>query len=130
MNSQDMNNVLQYMFPGIQWITNYQLIADADGSNASISFWDFNGISQPTEAQMEAALPEMVAAQALAGFQQDALAAIAKSDITLLRCIEHGVSIPAEWVTYRAALRVIISAPAGTTTITGLPTRPAYPSGS
>ncbi len=53
--------------------------------------------------------------------------ALDASDITILRCFEHGVAVPAEWVTYRAALRAIV---AGTSTPAELPARPAYPAGT
>ena len=54
--------------------------------------------------------------------------ALAKSDITLLRCIENNVAIPADWTAFRTALRAIVS---GTdTTSTVLPATPAYPAGT
>ncbi len=56
-----------------------------------------------------------------------AKAALDASDITIIRCFEHGVAVPAEWIAYRAALRPIA---AGTSTATELPAMPAYPSGT
>lgn len=56
-----------------------------------------------------------------------ARAALDVSDRTVLRCYEHGVAVPAEWVAYRSALRAIVS---GTVTTTPLPTAPAYPAGT
>jgi hypothetical protein len=53
--------------------------------------------------------------------------ALDKSDVTVGRCYEHGVAVPADWVAYRAALRAHVSD--GPTTA-ALPTRPAYPAGT
>lgn len=57
------------------------------------------------------------------GLKVEALAALEKSDITVLRCVETG-GVPTAWVTYRAALRDIIS---GRSQATSFPTRPPYP---
>lgn len=73
-------------------------------------------------------LPPSVA-QLWAALQSQAQAAIDASDITLLRCVEHGVPVPAEWVAYRAALRSIVRSATGDPT-QGLPARPAYPAGT
>ena len=51
-----------------------------------------------------------------------ALAALQASDVTMLRCWETGQSPPAEWVAYRAALRLVVGG-ASTT----MPDRPATP---
>jgi hypothetical protein len=56
-----------------------------------------------------------------------AQAALDKSDITVIRCIEHAVAVPAAWTTYRAALRAIV---AGGPTSAALPTAPTYPAGT
>jgi hypothetical protein len=66
---------------------------------------------------------------AWSALQDAARAALGDSDITVLRCFEHGIAVPAEWVAYRAALRTIISAPSGTV-VAGLPVKPAYPAGT
>ena len=51
--------------------------------------------------------------------------ALTKSDLTVLRCLEKGVAVPAEVVAYRAALRQIVN---GTdTTSKVLPAEPARP---
>jgi hypothetical protein len=52
--------------------------------------------------------------------------ALTRSDKTVLRCVEAGLVVPAEWAAYRAALRGIIAgAQSGP-----LPPRPAYPAGT
>jgi hypothetical protein len=56
-----------------------------------------------------------------------ARAALTASDITILRCYEHAVAVPADWTAYRAALRVLVSGPA---TTGPLPPMPAYPVGT
>jgi hypothetical protein len=73
---------------------------------------------QPLAAEREAPPPD------LAAFARAALAA---SDITLMRCIEADVAVPQAWRDYRAALRAVIADAASYTT---LPDRPAYPAGT
>ena len=51
--------------------------------------------------------------------------ALAESDVTIIRCIEHGLPVPSSWITYRATLRDVV---AGRADI--LPNRPAFPAGS
>jgi len=64
-----------------------------------------------------------------ARYQVQAQAALDKSDITILRCTENAVSVPAAWATYRKALRAIVGAATGDPT-QPLPTQPAYPAGT
>ena len=66
-------------------------------------------------------------AEAQAALKAAAQAALDKSDVTLLRCYEAGVAVPAEWATYRGQLRGIVG---GTSEATELPVRPEYPVGS
>lgn len=54
--------------------------------------------------------------------RDNARAALTASDLTVLRCIEQGVSVPEAWATYRAALREAVRTGDGP-----LPTRPVYP---
>ena len=61
---------------------------------------------------------------AKATLKVSAQVALDKSDVTILRCYERGVSVPTEWADYRAALRLIVS---GTSEATELPVRPEYP---
>lgn len=62
-------------------------------------------------------------------YQGEAQVALNKSDVTLLRCVENGVAVPAEWAAYRNALRAIIRSEQGDHT-SPLPTRPDYPQGA
>ncbi|MFP3638100.1 XkdW family protein [Paraburkholderia sp. SIMBA_054] len=120
--------IIQYLYPDALFLTNWQVGQDDDG-NQFISFWDYGDVPQPTMEQLQAAAPAAEAAAHLGEYKQQALAAFPASDITVLRCVEHGIAIPADWVSYRAALRAIISAPVGTV-VTALPVKPPYPSGS
>lgn len=52
-----------------------------------------------------------------------------QSDITILRTLEQGIPVPAEWHAYRVALRAILSNPSGDPS-QPLPTKPSYPAGS
>lgn len=88
--------------------------------------WQWVAQSRPlTAAEIAAAhaSAERERSEALAGAAQ---AALVKSDVTVLRCIEAGVSMPVEWATYRKTLRDIIS---GDST-DAVPTRPDYPAGT
>ena len=58
----------------------------------------------------------------------DARIALDVSDTTIIRCAEHGVTVPDEWRAYRAALRAIASG--ADTTSTALPARPSFPAGT
>ena len=68
------------------------------------------------------------AARALATLKIQAQAALDKSDVTMIRCIENGVAVPSAWTTYRHALRALVNG--GDTTSTALPAIPAYPAGT
>lgn len=54
--------------------------------------------------------------------------ALDASDVTMLRCVEAGITAPVAWNVYRKALRSIVNG--ADTTSTALPTRPAYPAGT
>ncbi|APD38433.1 hypothetical protein [Burkholderia pseudomallei] len=79
----------------------------------------------PTTAQIAA----QQTAAAWSAYQASAKTALDVSDITILRCAEEAVAVPAAWITYRKALRAIVGAEAGDPT-QPLPTKPAYPSGT
>lgn len=48
------------------------------------------------------------------------------SDLVVLRCVENGIKVPADWVVYRSSLRAIVSGAA----CSALPSKPAYPAGT
>ena len=76
--------------------------------------------------------PRVIAWQAQVSFipyKAQAQALLDKSDVTMLRCTENGVSVPASWAVYRKALRAIVAATSGDIT-QPLPTTPAYPAGT
>ncbi|MGF6879033.1 hypothetical protein [Paraburkholderia sp. MM5477-R1] len=82
-------------------------------------------LEAPTAAQLAA----QQAAAAWSTYQAAAQAALDKSDLTIVRCTENAVTVPAAWATYRKALRAIVGAASGDPT-QALPTKPAYPSGT
>lgn len=67
-------------------------------------------------------IPEMLV---IVDYKAEAQAALDKSDLVALRCFKNGVSFPAEWATYCAALRAIVVSGVGP-----VPAQPAYPKGS
>jgi hypothetical protein len=69
--------------------------------------------------------PAIIAAQAQAQLAVQAQTLLDKSDVTMLRCFEHGVTPPAVWVIYRASLRSVIDGSAS-----AIPATPAYPAGT
>lgn len=58
-----------------------------------------------------------------------AQAALDISDVTITRCAENSVPVPSNWISYRKALRAIVSAAAGDAA-QALPTKPPYPTGT
>jgi hypothetical protein len=62
-------------------------------------------------------------------YRASAQTALADSDITVLRCYENSIAVPPAWADYRKALRAIISAESGDSTLP-LPVQPPYPEGS
>ncbi len=73
----------------------------------------------------KATIGQAPAVKAVSAVAAQALALMQKSDVTVLRCIEHGVAVPAEWIAFRASLRACV---AGTLSV--LPTAPAFPPGT
>lgn len=51
--------------------------------------------------------------------------ALDKSDITVARCAENNIAVPAEWAAYRVALRAIVKNGSG-----DIPNPPNYPKGT
>ncbi|WP_157222217.1 hypothetical protein [Chromobacterium haemolyticum] len=61
--------------------------------------------------------------------KDSAINALNDSDTVVLRCYENSKPVPAEWVSYRSALREIISAASGDASLP-LPSAPEYPPGT
>ncbi|MFX5793239.1 hypothetical protein ABTD98_19420, partial [Acinetobacter baumannii] len=70
------------------------------------------GSKKISEAEA-AQLLEPSAAQLWRAVQLQARTALDSSDLVAIRCAKAGVKYPAEWQEYDAALRAIVSAPAG-----------------
>lgn len=66
------------------------------------------------------------ASESWLAYQVGAQSLLDKSDLTIIRCGENQVAVPAAWETYRKALRAIVGASTGDPTAP-LPTRPNYP---
>ena len=67
--------------------------------------------------------------QAWQSYQSQAQILLDKSDITIARCVENVVAVPAAWATYRKSLRAITGASSGDPT-QPLPVTPSYPAGT
>lgn len=63
------------------------------------------------------------ASELFAALQSQAIVALTKSDITVIRCAESNTPVPAAWAAYRQALRAIV----GGVHADALPAQPAYP---
>lgn len=71
------------------------------------------------------AAPAQTPAQIAAAAVESAKSALTDSDITVVRCYEHSVAVPAEWTAYRTALRSVVNGTSDT-----LPAKPTYPAGT
>jgi fructose-1-phosphate kinase PfkB-like protein len=69
--------------------------------------------------------PTIIAALTQARFASQAQTLLDKSDKTLLRCLEHGITPSAELLAYRVALRQVVGG-----TLSTIPTIPAYQVGT
>jgi len=94
---------------------------------------DVSGLPDLTTLRVIQRPPDRVAAiqasRAWAAYQDTARAALAKSDLTVMRCTENSIVVPIAWATYRSALRAILGAPSGDPN-QPLPVRPDYPAGT
>lgn len=68
-------------------------------------------------------------ATAWSGYKAQAKVLLSESDLTILRCYENSVPVPAAWAMYRKDLRYIIGAATGDPA-QPLPVKPAYPAGT
>ncbi|WP_217589741.1 XkdW family protein [Burkholderia sp. GbtcB21] len=119
--------ILRYMYPDANPNADYQ-VGD-DGSGPRIVAWNYAKAPQPSDADLSANAVAAQMAEDWEIYRGQARVLLDSSDTTILRCYEHAVPVPAGWVTYRAALRAIVSAPSGDPT-QPLPLKPAYPSGT
>ncbi|MDE1906080.1 MAG: hypothetical protein KGH75_06465 [Rhodospirillales bacterium] len=97
---------------------------EADGSQDHLIPAGAVAMTAADVAALNSSVPNNWAARQFA-----ARAALTESDLTVLRCYESAVAVPATWATYRKALRAIIAASTGDPT-QAMPTKPAYPAGT
>jgi hypothetical protein len=88
-------------------------------SNTDFSFIDGQLVVAPI-----AGVPTAEQLDAVA-LKDQALAMLRDSDITVIRCMERGVPVPALWVQYRVELRAAVNGERST-----LPTTPDFPMGT
>lgn len=62
--------------------------------------------------------------------QAAAMAALNKSSVTIERCYEGSIKVPAAWKAYRESLRAIVRATDGDPTQMPIQDRPEYPAGT
>jgi len=79
------------------------------------------GVTLPTSSAIESEYAKIMLVEA-------ATLALTKSDITMLRCTEAAIAVPAAWNTYRKSLRAISI---GTDKVsTSLPIQPPFVAGT
>jgi hypothetical protein len=111
-------------------MTTTYYVLNGDGSlNAIVSAPDGHLPAAPEGGAVSQTPPTTMPDAAWRACQTAARAALDRSDVTILRCIENGIAVPADWAAYRAALRAITAAPGGDAT-NPLPAQPAYPAGT
>lgn len=119
--------ILQFMYPDAIPLVDYQ-VGD-DGSGQRIVSWTYAKAAQPSDADLLAKATAASVACQWSTCRETARALLDASDVTILRCYEGDVAVPAEWRSYRMALRAIVSAATGDPTQSA-PVRPPFPSGS
>jgi len=94
--------LISYIYPGIVFGSDYNIIDQADGNGPQLIDWSYPQ-PQPTEAQLEAAWPNVEDDYIWASTRNTRDWKLQQSDWTQL----SDVSIPnkADWVTYRQELR-------------------------
>ncbi len=98
-------------------------IADADWQ-ACLAVSGYTVVAGVLTAPTADALAALASAEAALLLKLTAQTTHNKSDALLIRCLEHGVTIPPAWIAYRFALRQVIAG-----TLAALPTQPAVPTG-
>lgn len=87
----------------------------------------------PTTEQLAGAFPDYSPPLSVEwqDYRARAQALLDKSDVTILRCYEKSVPVPAEWAAYRDSLRAVVGAKLpGAGAIEPLPMAPPYPAGT
>jgi hypothetical protein len=103
-----------------------------DEWRACISTSGYTVASGALAAPVPMTAAQIAAQQAAADWaerQEAAKEDLDSSDVTLMRCFENAIALPAAWVAYRKALRAIVGAATGDAS-QSMPTRPAYPTGT
>jgi hypothetical protein len=112
-----------------------EIAAEKFEVHQSLSWADLTGVSPTPAVGWPASLqtggswtfaePAPDPAASVLALKAAAKAALDASDLTLLRCVENAVPVPAEWRSYRIVLRQIVSTGAG-----AMPACPAFPAGT
>lgn len=82
-------------------------------------------VAHPSEAELLAAFPQRAATVKAAALVKPARQALDATDNVVLRCLEAGLAVPAEWRAYRKALRDIVAGRADPAN--PMPVQPAFP---
>lgn len=109
---------------GAVWAYNADVVATVTAGVYSFAAPDGTPLAAPTTLQPFTPPPSVIPA---VDMRPAAQAALDRSDITIIRCYEHAVAVPADWVAYRNALRAIV---AGGPTSAAPPPAPAFPAGT
>jgi len=94
----DIPTALQVLTPGAEWVLR-------GGEYSGLEWIDGHGHNKPTAAVITAKITELETAEPLRVLRQERDKRLVACDWVVTKANELGTEVPAEWKTYRQALR-------------------------